>query len=91
MKLLLLILPRLLIFNVLMKLEIVDPVIQGTQDCDVTFVLMTLSILLMPIIRLKMDSLLSAENVARILHNNDTQQRLYGVFLLQLVLMDGNK
>ena len=90
MKLLLLILPRLLIFNVLMKLEIVDPVIQGTQDCDVTFVLMTLSTLLMPIIRLKMDSLLSAENVTRI-HHNDTEQRLYGIFSLQLVLMDGNK
>ena len=75
MKLLLLILPRLLIFNVLMKQEIVDPVIQGTQDCDVTFVLMTLSTLLMPIIKLKMDSLLSAENVARILRNNDTEQR----------------
>ena len=90
MKLLLLILPRLLIFNVLMKQEIVDPVIQGTQDCDVTFVLMTLSILLMPIIRLKMDSLLSAENVTRI-HHNDTEQRLYGIFSLQLVLMDGNK
>ena len=90
MKLLLLILPRLLIFNVLMKQEIVVPVIQGSQDCDVTFVLMTLSTLLMPIIRLKMDSLLSAENVTRI-HHNDTEQRLYGIFSLQLVLMDGNK